>query len=886
MGKSSTPSSLRASHAQYAGLKPLRAFLLSSVTVGTLCFGTGQADAACVAGPGLNEVTCTGGDLGGGVPSPAPGTEVLNVNTLTANIAPPAGVNGIDFTAGGVPLTLNSNLGASTITTTGAGIGINAVGGSTVTITHSGTVSSAAGDAINASAVGVLTLASTGALTSTGGFGIDADTSGVGATIAVTTGASSVIAGAQGGISATTVNANASVVTTTTNVSSSGGIGIEVSAGGAGSATVNSSGNVSGAGGAISASAANGGVSVTSNGTLTSSGGAGISAVTTGVLNGISITSTGNITSAAGASAIQAQGDGDIAVIINSGTVQGGTAAGTAAVEFIGGANNTLTNAGTLGVASSFAILGTSGNDVVTNQSGGVINGDVSLDGGANSFNNQAGAILNSGVALNVGAGNTVTNAGSLRPGANGTVGTTNVTGNLTQTAAGTLAVDINGESGANDRITVTQAANMDGALTVNRLGNSLDVKEFTIISAGVSLASTMTVSDTAAFNYTLSQAGNDLILSIQLLAISPLVTTPMNSNQAATVAYLDDILANAPSPAMVLFLDTIGGLATSQDIVAALDRLNPQSYASGVMTTVQGSQAFVNSLMSCPQANEEGLIHREGQCYYAQLRGRNTDWDRSSSNIGGSEDAGGVTAGMQSFYTHNWLLGGALSYEHSDIDTNNFASSDGDRFSGGLVAKGLYGDTTVAGAIFGGGGWFDTTRIVTPVVTATSDSDVGFGGAGVRVSHVFDQGGWYAKPIFDAGMTYVSYGDIRETGAGVANLIVDGESDWIFNVGAAVEFGGVIQIQNSLFMRPYIRAGVIALSETDYSFTSTFEGAPAGVGPFTVTTSYDDVMADIGLGVDVYATASGFSVNIGYDGKFGDISETHAGTAKLRMAF
>jgi uncharacterized protein with beta-barrel porin domain len=359
-----------------------------------------------------------------------------------------------------------------------------------------------------------------------------------------------------------------------------------------------------------------------------------------------------------------------------------------------------------------------------------------------------------------------------------------------------------------------------------------------------------------------------------------------MTPNQAATVAYLDEILANAPSPSMVLFLDTIGGLATSAEIVAALDRLNPQHYAGGVAATIQGSQQFVNSLMSCPQANNEGLIHSEGQCYYAQLRGRNSEWDRTSSNIGGSEDAGGVTAGMQSFVAHNWLLGGALSYEHSEIDTNNLASSDGDRFSGGLVMKGLYGDTTLAGAIFGGGGWFDTTRIVTPVVTATSESEVSFGGAGVRLTHVFDQGGWYAKPIFDAGATYLSYGDINETGAGVANLIIDGENEWVFNVGAALEVGGVVQIQNSLFARPYVRAGVMALSESEFSFTSSFAGAPAGVGPFTVTTSYDDVLADIGVGVDVYATESGFSVNLGYDGKFGDTTETHAGSAKLRVAF
>jgi uncharacterized protein with beta-barrel porin domain len=85
---------------------------------------------------------------------------------------------------------------------------------------------------------------------------------------------------------------------------------------------------------------------------------------------------------------------------------------------------------------------------------------------------------------------------------------------------------------------------------------------------------------------------------------------------------------------------------------------------------------------------------------------------------------------------------------------------------------------------------------------------------------------------------------------------------------------------------RPYVRFGVVAMSESEFSLTSRFAGAPAAAGTFTVTTGYDDVLADIGAGLDVFANAAGLSVNLNYDGKLGDNTSSHAASVKLRMEF
>ncbi len=836
-----------------AGLRRLRALLMSSVTIGALCLAGGEANAACVDGP-VNVRTCTG-DVSTGVLANFP-IDTLLVNSLSANIAPTANTDGIAF-SDVAALTLTSDTDAFQITTTGTGIGVDVVSvGSSVLVNHTGDISSQAGG-IYASALTTLDLTFNGNVTA-----VD-----------------DAIAGFAD---------NAVTIGSIGNLTSTAGSGITAASLLAGDVGVTSTGNINAALTAIDAQSADGIVTVISTGNLISTGGGGISAVAGGLGNDVTVVSGGNISVAAGSSAIYAEalGGGDVDVTINSGsTVVGGSTLGAAGVSIVGGSTNTLNNAGTLSGAGGWAIIAGTGDDSVTNT--GIVTGDVDLGTGTNPFINAATGQLRSGDVLNVGPGNLVTNNGIIAPGGANTLQTTGVVGDLNQTGTGHYNVDLNTATGASDLLTVSGTATLAGTIVPNLVNRSLTDKDMVILSAGVTLTDGgLTVADTAAYNYGLIFSGNDLRLTIQLLSINALVASPLTPNQQATVDYMDTLLATPGLNAnMVLFLDAVGGLATEAEIVAALDRLNPQHYAATVASTLFGSQQFANSLMSCPSPQDPRVVNKESECYWAQLRGRTTDWDTTRTNIGGNEDAGGVTGGMQAFVAQDLLAGGAISYEHSSVDTDNLASSDGDRFSAGMVLKALYGDTVLAGSVFGGLGSFDTTRFVLPGVTAHGDEDIDFAGAALRLSHTYEQGYWYLKPILDAGATYVSYGGFSETGAGVANLVVQDENQWVLNLGAALEIGSMMIIQPGLFARPYVRAGVTALSDTDFSLTSSFAGAPAGVAPFTVTTSYDDLFADLSAGIDVFAS-SGLSVNMAYDGRFGDHTTSHAASAKLRVAF
>lgn len=222
-------------------------------------------------------------------------------------------------------------------------------------------------------------------------------------------------------------------------------------------------------------------VTVTSTGNITAVGSDADGIVASG--GAVTVTSTGNIiTVGSDAVGILAQGSlAPIAVTINSGTVSGGSGSG-AGVELVGGTDNTLTNLGTVTALSGLAIEGDTGNNTVNNF--GTVTGNVVLGSGTNAFNNQSGGLFNAGATIDLGAGNALANAGTLSPGGVGTIQTTALTGNLTQSATGLLLADINVAGATSDRINVSGTAALGGTVRVQLQNPVLGPWQQTVLSA------------------------------------------------------------------------------------------------------------------------------------------------------------------------------------------------------------------------------------------------------------------------------------------------------------------------------------------------------------------------------------------------------------------
>jgi hypothetical protein len=560
------------------GLRFRDAFL-GTVAAGALSLAFGGSalagpDACTPSGGGTIE-TCSGNQSAGigGADFTAPPVTTLNVNNLNQAIAPASGTPGISFNSAGA-VTITSNTGAFGITTANAN-GIYAIGPLAVTVTSAGNITTAGTSANGIFAAdfgtGTVTVTSIGNITTAGSsaFGINARSVGTGSITVSSTGNLTTEGVGSAGILA---NGNGAItVTSAGNITTAGlsAQGIFAAGGGTGAVTVTSTGNIAVAGTNTFGIVAEGtgAVAVTSTGNITASGSVNS--------NGIAGASTG----------------GPINIIVNSGTVSGGSGV-SAGVVFAGGTNNTLTNRGTVTALSGFAIVGEVfsgapvGNNTVNNF--GTVTGSVVLDsttlvgntilgggGGVNAFNNMAGGVFNSGATVSLGAGNTLTNAGTLSPGGAGTIQTTALSGNLVQTATGRMLTDINIGGGTSDRINVSGTANLAGAVQLQVQNAILGPWQQTVLSAaaGGGTAVGLVVLGGAQLVFsgtTASQATTTLInggsitvngANLNLAATSgtinnggngaPIIVNGANLNLAATSSTINNGLTLLASPAL-----------------------------------------------------------------------------------------------------------------------------------------------------------------------------------------------------------------------------------------------------------------------------------------------------------------------------------------------
>jgi PKD domain len=210
-------------------------------------------------------------------------------------------------------------------------------------------------------------------------------------------------------------------------------------------------------------------------------------------------------------------------------SADGSAALGNSIGVYVYSANNTIGGAGT-GAAGN-VIAGNSGDDLILNgasATGNVVANNLIGTNGATVFPNGGyGLELANGAQATVSGAVTgdILNSGDLiLPGA----GVLAVTGNYTQTAAGSLTVNIGGaNAGTFDQLQVSGVANLDGTLNVNEINSFMPVsgQSFPVLTFGSSSG------DFAAFNGLALGTGASLNPALNAtnltLALSTVVNTP-----------------------------------------------------------------------------------------------------------------------------------------------------------------------------------------------------------------------------------------------------------------------------------------------------------------------------------------------------------------------
>jgi outer membrane autotransporter protein len=390
---------------------------------------------------------------------------------------------------------------------------------------------------------------------------------------------------------------------------------------------------------------------------------------------------------------------------------------------------------------------------------------------------------------------------------------------------------------------------------------------------------------DTAAVDFGLIFP-DPLTMDLVLLGVN-FAPKGLNKNETAIGDNLTKIYENG-SGGLVKLLDALAALPNVGDLAHALDQLSPEIYLDTQIATLFSAQNFTSSLMTCPVREGVASFIQEGQCVWARLSGRDLDQSATFQTLGFDERSFEVAGGVQGALGDVWRVGFAGAYERSHLDTTTNASSDADRLHGGAVLKYNPGALLLAGAVSGGWGWYDTDRpIAFPgfAALAQSEHDVGYVNGRLRAAYQLGSGTWYLKPMVDLDATHISLDGVNETGAGGVGLNVRGNDETVLSATPMLELGAQFGAPYGTLVRPYVRGGATFYDDPDFVVLASFEGAPSGVGPFRIATSTDDLIGNVGAGVDVIG-AEGASFRLYYEGRFGDLVEQHAGGIKGTLPF
>lgn len=770
--------------------------------------GNAGASGISVFGGDVVTVTSTGNitGLGGQATGIAAHGNAAMTVTSTGNITATG-----DFFADGIIADNNSNAGSVAVTSIGdirvAGstkvTGISATGGpDAVTVTSTGNITGLGGQAtgIAATGNGAVTVTSTGditlngttvkgiaalsfdavTVTSTGNIAVGGTNvigivagSGAGLTVISTgniaatgdtsVGIETVSTAAQtvtsrgnitaGSIGIFAVNSSGDMTVTSTGNITAGSGGVFALAQGAGALTVSSTGNINVNGNTPGAgiTALGDNVAVTSIGNITFSGASGAGILAAG--NTVTVTSAGNITAGSGVSfgiAAQSLG-GPIAITIQSGTVSGGSGSFggvTAAAVFLGGgSNNTLTNMGTLTALSGLAISGDTGNNTVNNS--GTVSGNVILGSGTNAFNNQAGGLFSAGATVDLGAGNLLTNAGTLSPGGAGAIQSTALTGNLVQTATGTLLADINVAGATADQVAVSGTAALAGAVRLQVQNAVAGPWQQTILSAtggttdnGLSLLASPALQAHLVFP-------NATDVAVQSAGIN-FVVPGLGVNQTALANALNGAMQSGVGGGSPIFDVLLNGPTSLAGFGSVLTQLSGEAATGTQQTTFDAMNMFMSTMLDpfnrstwTPGNGVSGYAsegdasaygadgrkrsgaERDAYAMFTKAPGQNfaARWNVWAAGFGGSQTTdgnatagntatsriAGIAVGADYLVSPSTIAGFALAGGGTGFTLANSAGTGrSDLFQAGVYARHTFGQAYISGAL--AYGWQDIT--------------------------------------------------------------------------------------------------------------------------------------------------------------------------------
>jgi len=253
-------------------------------------------------------------------------------------------------------------------------------------------------------------------------------------------------------------------------------------------------------------------------------------------------------------------------------------------------ANAAFTNAGTLAVGASSTFTA----PVSYTQTGGVtvLNGGMLAVPTASSLALQGGVLASESTGTVQGSVNN--SGGTVAPGGTGAAGQLTISGNYTQASAGTLNIDIGGDTSGTrfDQVNISGAAALGGTMNTSFLngfvpnpGDSFPVLNYGSYSAGFDQLTNNTFGNHQSLEPVYSTTSLNLVTTLFEINVSP--TSGLTTTQAGGTAQFQVFLSAQPTADVTIGIqssDTTQGTVSTSSLT-----FTPQNWNAPQTVTITG---------------------------------------------------------------------------------------------------------------------------------------------------------------------------------------------------------------------------------------------------------------------------------------------------------
>lgn len=533
----------------------------------------------------------------------------------------------------------------------------------------------------------------------------------------------------------------------------------------------------------------------------------------------------------------------------------------------------------------------------------------------ADTFVNARGLLGGTGII-----GGNVTNSGTVSPGHS--PGTLIISGNYTQSASGTLQIEIAGRaSSQHDLLAIGGSASLDGNLQLVRLAN------FAIPGGGKIIVLTApegvngqfaVVENSFATSDTLLTANviyepNDVAL---FFTQGSFLIGGLTRNQTAVAQNIDKVANDARAATLIGFLDSepVGNLPRAYDLIAPeeLGSMYEIGFSQAGMQSINLQRRMDDIRAGSNGFSAAGYQMRDTHGFTKGVDGKaileenavpimqpapENRWGVFVTgagqfvNVGDADEnargyditTGDFTLGLDYRVCPNFAIGLDAGYARSDADLVNRGRVTVDGGKLGLYATWFSGGFYLDGAVGGGYNSYDTRRSELLGDARGSTNGAEFNGL-IGGGYDLKCGGWSFGPVATFQYTYVSFDGFTEGGSlAPLDLPDQSEDSERSTLGLKASYDWKV---GAVIVRQEVRtAWQHEFGDNSYPIDSRFASGAGGI--FTVhgpEIGRDSALIDAGFAV---LWNERISTYLYYDGQLGRANYTsHGISGDLRVSF